>query len=178
MQNNPALKRYIYRKVVSSLYNKNRAALLERVIKQYGHAVQSLAFTYVKNRYDAEDIAQDVFLTYLQKAPPFATDQKEKAWLLTVTVNRCKSFLRNIRRTETQLPDDLSYLPQQEMDLMQAMLNLEEKYRLSLHLHYYEGYSIAEIAKLLHCPVATVGSRLARGREKLKQRLGEDYFEE
>lgn len=76
------------------------------------------------------------------------------------------------------LPEDLSYLPKREEDLMCAMLELDEKYRLPLHLHYYDGYSLSEIGKLLHCPPATVGSRLARGREKLKQKLGEDYFDE
>ena len=170
--------RYTFRRVVSKLHYSKQAMNLERVIRQYGRGVQSLAFAYVKNRYDAEDIAQEVFLTYLQKAPDFLDAQKEKSWLMTVTVNRCKSFLRDIRRTETQLPEDLSYLPKEEMDLMQAMLSLDEKYRLPLHLHYYEGYSINQIARLLRCPPATIGSRLARGREKLKQRLGEDYFEE
>lgn len=178
MQNFPSPMRYISRKVVSKLHMQSKAGALERVILQYGHGVQSLAFTYVKNRHDAEDIAQEVFLTYLQKAPSFANGKKEKSWLMTVTVNRCKSFLRDIRRTETHLPEDLSYLPKEEMDLMQAMLNMEEKYRLPLHLYYYEGYSLAEIGKLLRCPAATIGSRLARGREKLKQILGEDYYEE
>ena len=145
---------------------------------QYGRSVQSLAYSYLKNRYDAEDVAQEVFIAYLQKTPMFESSQKEKSWLMTVTVNRCKSFLRNIRRLEEPLPDDLSYLPKMEMDLMDAMFRLDEKYRLPLHLHYYEGYSIAEIGKLLHCPSATIGSRLARGRDKLKQELGEDYFEE
>lgn len=162
---------------MSKLKYINRTNDLERVIGQHGRSVQSLAYSYVKNRFDAEDIAQDVFIAYLQKAPLFESGQKEKAWLMTVTVNRCKSFLRNIRRLEEPLPDDLSYLPKMELDLMVAMLRLDEKYRLPLHLHYYEGYSIAEIGKLLRCPMATVGSRLARGREKLKQELGEDYFE-
>lgn len=148
------------------------------MIREYGHGVLSLAFTYVKNRPDAEDIAQEVFITYLRKAPRFETREKEKSWLMTVTANRCRSFLRDIRRREEPLPEDLSYLPKVEEDLMQAMLRLDEKYRLPLHLHYYEGYSLAEIGKLLRCPVATVGSRLARGREKLKSELGEDYFEE
>lgn len=178
LQKNPSLRRYIYRKVVSKLKIINRNKDLERVITQYGRSVQSLAFSYLKNRYDAEDISQEVFLSYLQKAPAFDNAQKEKSWLMTVTVNRCKSFLRNVRRLEEPLPDDLNYLPKVEMDLMNAMLQLDEKYRLPLHLHYYEGYSIAQIGKLLHCPAATVGSRLSRGREKLKQELGEDYFEE
>ena len=178
MQKYPSAMRYISRKVVSKLHKQNKAADLERVIQQYGHGVQSLAFTYLKNRHDAEDIAQEVFLTYLQKAPTFVDGQKEKSWLMTVTVNRCKSYLRDIRRTETQLPEDLSYLPKDELDLMQAMLGLDEKYRLPLHLYYYEGYSLAEIGKLLRCPAATIGSRLARGREKLKQILGEDFYED
>lgn len=156
----------------------NRKKELERVITQYSRSVQSLAFSYLKNRCDAEDVAQEVFITYLQKAPQFESGQKEKSWLMTVAVNRCKSLLRNVRRLEQPLPEDLSYLPKVEMDLMQAMLCLEEKYRVPLHLHYYEGYSISEIGKLLHCPAATIGSRLARGREKLKQELGEDYYEE
>lgn len=151
---------------------------LERVINQYGRNVQALAYSYVKNRCDAEDIAQDVFIAYFQKAPNFESSQKEKSWIMTVTVNRCKSFLRNIRRLEEPLPDDLSYLPKTEMDLMEAMLRMDQKYRLPLHLYYYEGYSIEEIGKLLHCPMATVGSRLARGRKKLNQELGDDYFEE
>ena len=97
---------------------------------------------------------------------------------MTVTVNRCKSVLRDLRRREVELPGDLSYLPKYEGDLMLAMLDLDEKYRVALHLHYYEGYSLAEIGRMLHCSGSTVGSRLTRGREKLKERLGEDYFEE
>ncbi len=163
---------------MSKLIFVNRNQDLERVIAQYGHSVQALAFSYVKNCYDAEDIAQEVFIAYLQKAPIFENASKEKSWIMTVTVNRCRSFLRNIRRMEAPLPEDLSYLPRLEFDLMNAMLHLDEKYRLPLHLYYYEGYSIGEISKLLRCPAATVGSRLARGREKLKQELGEDHFEE
>ncbi len=151
---------------------------LECVIDQYAHAVQSLAFTYLKNSHDAEDVAQDVFLTYMTKAPHFQTAQKEKAWLMTVTVNRCKSVLRSAWRRDVPLADDLSYLPQDENALLQAVLALDKKYRLSIHMHYYEGYTLSEIGKILHCSPATVGSWLARGREKLKKELGGDYFDE
>lgn len=147
-------------------------------IEHYGHKVQSLAFVYLKNPYDAEDIAQEVFITYMRKAPHFATSQKEKSWLLTVTANRCKSFLRSKQREELPLPENLSYLPSEESRVMQAVLGLEEKCRLPIHLHYYEGYSLKEIAKFLGCTTGTVGSWLARGRDKLKQELEEDYFDE
>ena len=172
------LMRYTVRKVVIRLDMNQKNARLEQSLARYGHSVMSLAFTYLKNRFDAEDVAQDVFLTYYLKAPQFTSEQKERSWLMTVTVNRCKSVLRDLRRRDVELPEDLSYLPKYEGDLMQAMLDLDEKYRVALHLHYYEGYSLAEIGRMLHCSVSTVGSRLTRGREKLKERLGEDYFEE
>ena len=151
---------------------------LEAVIKEYGRKVQSLAFVYLKNRYDAEDIAQEVFLTYYRKAPRFLNSQLEKAWLMKVTVNKCKSQLRTKYREELPLTEDISYLPPEESAVLEAVLSLEEKYRLPIHLHYYEGYSLEEIAKILHVRPGTVGSWLTRGREKLKQMFKEDYFEE
>ena len=150
---------------------------LENAINQYGHKVQSLAFVYLKNKYDAEDIAQDVFLTYYRKAPHFLSVQKEKAWLMKVTANKCKSLLRAKYREELPLTEELSYLPPEENSVMLAVLNLEEKYRLPIHLHYYEGYSIEEISAILRVRPGTVGSWLTRGREKLKQILKEDYDE-
>ena len=150
---------------------------LESAIKEYGRKVQSLAFVYLKNRYDAEDVAQEVFLTYYRKAPKFLNPQLEKAWLMKVTVNKCKSLLRAKYREELPLTEDISYLPPEENAVMEAVLALDEKYRLPVHLHYYEGYSLEEIAKILHVRPGTVGSWLNRGREKLKQALKEDYFE-
>ena len=150
---------------------------LEQAISRYGHQVQSFAFIYLKNKADAEDVAQDVFLTYYTKAPYFLSSQKEKAWLLKVAANRCLSLLRSPRREELPLPEDLSELPQEESDVLQAVMALEEKYRLPIHLHYYEGYSIGEIAKILKIPYGTVGSYLSRGREKLKLSLKEEEYE-
>lgn len=150
---------------------------LEAVIKEYGHRVQSLAFVYLKNRLDAEDIAQEVFLTYFHKAPRFFSSQSEKSWLMKVTVNKCRSLMRAKYRDEVPLTEDLCCLPPDEGAVMQAVLDLEEKYRLPIHLHYYEGYSLEEIAALLHTRPGTVGCWLSRGREKLKQVLKEDYFE-
>ena len=150
---------------------------LEAVIKEYGRKVQSLAFVYLKNRCDAEDIAQEVFLTYYRSAPRFLNSHLERAWLMKVTVNKCKSLLRAKYRDELPLTEDISYLTSEESMVLEAVLSLDEKYRLPIHLHYYEGYSLEEIAKILHVRPGTVGSWLTRGREKLKQTLKEDYFE-
>ncbi len=147
---------------------------LELAIREYGHRVQSLAFVYLKNKFDAEDAAQEVFLTYLRRAPHFLTAQKEKSWLMTVTANKCRDMLRAKHREELPLTEDLSYLPPGESDVLRAVLELEEIYRVPIHLHYYEGYSIREIAALLRVRPGTVGSRLSRGREILKKRLGDE----
>ena len=150
---------------------------VECAITQYGHRVQSLAYVYLKNRYDAEDVAQDVFITYFKKAPKFLTAQKENAWLMTVTANKCRSMLRRKYREEVPLPEDLCYLPPEENRVLLAVLSLEEKYRIPVHLHYYEGWSIEEIGRFLHVRPGTVGSWLSRARGKLKKELEEDYFE-
>lgn len=151
---------------------------VELAMKAYGHRVQSLAFVYLKNQYDAEDVSQEVFLTYYSRAPKFASAQKERSWLLTVTANRCKSLLRMKYREDQPLTEDLSYLPREESALMEAVLGLEKKYRLAVHLHYYEGYSLEEIGRLLHARPGTVGSWLSRAREQLKKELEADYYEE
>ena len=150
---------------------------VSQAISAYGRSVQSLAYVYMKSKFDAEDIAQDVFLTYLRKAPLFLSAQKERAWLMQVTANRCKSALRAKHREELPLTEDISYLPKEESTVLLAVLELEDKYRIPIHLHYYEGYSVAEIAKLMGVRRGTVGSWLSRGRDQLKKRLEADYFE-
>lgn len=140
----------------------------------YGPALQRLAYVYLKNIHDAEDAVQDVFLSYLRSTAVFSTEEQRRAWLMTVTANRCRSLLRSPRRQTEPLSEELACLPAEESDLLRAVLALEEKYRLPIHLYYYEGYSIAEIAALLHRSAATVGSQLSRGREKLRKMLEEE----
>ena len=147
-------------------------------VKIYAHSVQSLAFVFMKNKYDAEDIAQEVFLAYMKKAPHFPSAQSERSWLMTVTANKAKSLLRSAYRQDTALTDDLAELQEEEGSVLEAVLELEEKYRVPIHLHYYEGYTIGEIAKMMHVRYGTVGSWLSRGRELLKVKLKEDYFDE
>lgn len=143
-------------------------------MERYGPALQRLAYVYLKNIHDAEDAVQDVFLSYLRSTAVFSAEEQRRAWLMTVTANRCRSLLRSPRRQTEPLSEELACLPAEESDLLRAVLALEEKYRLPIHLYYYEGYSIAEIAALLHRSAATVGSQLARGREKLRKMLEEE----
>ena len=177
MQRFPFAVRYIYRKVVSNLNSTKPCNSVELAINRYGHAVQSLAFVYLRSKFDAEDVSQDVFLTYFRKAPLFLSAQKEKAWLMRVTANRSITLLREPHRKDTPLTEDLPELKKEEGDVLLAVLQLEEKYRIPIHLHYYDGYSLVEISKIMKIPYGTVGSYLSRGREQLRQILKEDYFE-
>ena len=173
MQNLAPLRRYTVGKAVRTLHTRDKADL-EQAVALYGGSVQRLAFAYLKNRCDAEDVAQEVFLAYLRSGAVFPHEEQRRAWLMTVTANRCRSLLRSPRRCTEPLTEDICYLPPEESAVLRAVLALEEKYRVPIHLHYYEAFSIAEIAALLRRPAATVGSQLARGREKLKKMLQEE----
>lgn len=156
----------------------NRNDMVERAVKDYTKTVVSISFTYTKNSCDAEDITQEVFLTLLKEEKEFESDEHLKAWLLRITINRCKNFLRSSWITKrTCMPDDLSYMPKNEQDLINIVLSLDKRYRIPIHLFYYEGYSIKEIAEILGEKSSTIGSRLERGRKKLKILLGGDKDE-
>ncbi|NLG26219.1 MAG: sigma-70 family RNA polymerase sigma factor [Clostridiales bacterium] len=152
---------------------RERAERARRAVAQYAGGLVRLAFAYLRNLQDAEDAAQDALLAYLRAAPAFRDDEHEKAWLIRVTINRCKNQLKSAWfRGRRPLPADLPGPTEEEGELIRAVMALDEKYRLPIHLHYYEGYAIAEIARLLGAKPATIGTRLARGRALLRERMG------
>lgn len=146
---------------------------VRRALDRYSQSLIKIAFAYLKNLADAEEVAQDVFLAYLQKRPVFENAEHEKAWLIRTTINKSKNMLKTgWFRSRNPVPDNLSYLPPEENEVLQAVLALDKKYRIPIHLHYYEGYSIQEIADILQAKPATVGTWLARGRLLLKEKIG------
>lgn len=153
-----------------------REASAAEAAAAYGLSIIRLAFAYVKNLQDAEDIAQEVLLAYLCKAPAFPDRGAEKAWIMRVTVNKSKDFLRSgWRRRRAELTENLSFLPPEEGEALHQLLALEEKYRIPVWLHYFYGYTIREIAGLLGAKPATVGTWLDRGRKILREKLGDDF---
>ena len=150
----------------------------EWVVETYSPMLLRIAFLYLKNTTEAEDIAQEVLLTYWQKEPDLPTEAARKSWLYKTASNRCKDHLRSHWfRKRTVLPENLSYLPPEDSDLLEAILKLDAKYRIPLHLHYYEGYSLKEIGSILGLRSATVGTRIHRGKELLKTMLGGNHYE-
>lgn len=151
---------------------------MQSMLETYSKTVLSVAYGYVKNMADAEDIAQDVFISLVESKVKFTNSEHEKAYIIRTTINRCKNFLRSAQiRRVVPLEDNLTTsMPEEQGELLAAVMGLPVKYRTVIHLYYYENYSIKEIAQAMHKNAATVGTLLARGRKLLKQALegGED----
>lgn len=144
----------------------------------YGAMVYRLAMVYLGRPADAEDIVQEAFLRLLSRAPSFADAEHEKRWLLRVTVNLCRDQLKGFwrKRTAALEPElsaqDPQFAPDSEtLGVAEAIVALPEQYKAPIHLHYCEGYSVAEIGEILHLGQSAVKMRLKRGRELLKLEL-------
>ena len=146
----------------------------EEKVRKYADTVYRIAISILKNKEEAEDAFQEVFMKFCYKAPDFETEEYEKAWIIRVTVNTCKDILKSawLRRRQ-DLEEDIPYLTPEEDSTYYEIMKLPEKYRISIYLFYYEGYKIAEISKLLGTKESTVKSQLMRGREILKENLEE-----
>ena len=148
---------------------------VSRLVETYSSMLLRLACTRLENPADAEDVVQEVFLKLLTAHPSFRDAEHEKAWLIRTTLHRAADLRKAASRRNVPLEEALlASAPEPEDRLLAAVRALPEKYGAVIHLHYYEGYSLKEIGKLLGLPAATVGTRLARGRERLRQSLKEE----
>ena len=148
---------------------------VSRLVETYSPMLLRLACTRLENPADAEDVVQEVFLKLLTACPAFRDAAHEKAWHIRTTLHRAADLRKAASRRNVPLEEALlASAPEPEDRLLAAVRALPEKYDAVIHLHYYEGYSLKEIGKLLGLPTATVGTRLARGRERLRQSLKEE----
>ena len=146
------------------------------LVKQYAPAVYRLAYARTGSRADAEDVMQEVFLRLVKAGPDFDNEEHAKAWLLRVASNCANDLFRlPWRRREEPLDENLSAPERPEEGIVtQAVLSLPARYRIPIHLYYYEGYSVAEIARILGRSEGTVKSRLFRARDLLRNQLREE----
>ena len=148
---------------------------LEKLVVQYEHTLFRAALAILGDAPEAEDAVQDTFLRYLEKRPEFRDEGHEKAWLLKVTANGCKSRLRARRRhPQTELLDIYPAPDAPTRELVEAVMALPEGQRAAVHLHYYEGYSTDEIAAILGRRPGTVRCDLTRARQALRELLSEE----
>ena len=146
-----------------------------REVHRWGDLVYRLALARTASVPDAEDVFQEVFLRYFRHEERFQSDEHRKAWLIRCTVNRAKSLTASPWRKRT-VPLETAWEVGVEDDyreVYRAVLSLPGKYRAVIHLHYFEGLSVMEIAQMLQVPEGTVKSQLSRGRALLREMLKE-----
>ena len=157
-------------------------AEVNRVVDEYADMIKRVCFYHLKNEADTEDVFQNVFLKYMLYEGQFADREHEKAWLLRVAINASKDYLRSFFRRNVVSFEALHEVEAEEAEehreVLEAVLSLPVKYKDTIYLHYYEGYSAAEIGRILGKKENTVYSLLFRGREMLKEKLGGDGIDE
>lgn len=157
---------------------------IRHILDVHGDALYRSAYLLLGNPHDVQDVLQEVLLRFLEKAPTFASAEHERAWLLRVTNNCCMDCLRFRRKhayTDLDLLRECLPAPEQQA-FLEELYALPAKWKSVLILHYFEGYSVAEIAKILRLSESAVKKRLQRGREALKLMLSEsekgDFYEQ
>ena len=148
---------------------------LSRVMEAYADMVRRICFLHLKNKYDTEDVFQNVYLKYLLYDKPFESREHEKAWFARVAINACTDHLRYAARRKwvplDMIEEEREVLDDMSSEVLEAVLSLPEKYRNVIYLHYYEDYPAVEIARILGKKENTVYSWLSRARELLRERL-------
>jgi RNA polymerase sigma-70 factor (ECF subfamily) len=147
---------------------------IEEIYMRHADMVYSVSFSYMKNTEDTKDIVSEIFLKLLQKKIRFNDAEHEKAWLLRTAVNLCKDSLKNWRRKNENI-DDYENLsganPFDADETYKIVMELPERYKAVIYLHYYEGYTSKEIGKMLKKPQSTILSHLREARKLLKEVL-------
>lgn len=152
---------------------------VEEAFEKYGDRLFTLAFSICQNRADADDVVQDTFIKYYTNNVDYMDESHLRAWLMRVAINRSKdlvsSFWHKNKSEWQEYMNDLEFTEPEDSNLFDAVMRLPEKYRIAVHLFYYEEYSVSEIAGLLKTREGTVKSQLSRGRKLLKNMLMEEW---
>lgn len=150
----------------------------EYLANTYGDAILRLSYIYLKNIHDAQDVCQTVLVKLLTRPKEFDDPARERAYVLKTAANTCKDVLKSPWHSRTCDLSACAEVPAPEIpdgSVLWAVQQLPEKYQAVIHLFYYEGYPAMDIGRILGITTATVHTRLARGRARLKELLGEDY---
>ncbi len=160
--------------------NEEVCTSLEELAKKYNGMISKIAFHFVKNKEDTEDIAQEAYIKWITQKPSFKDAKHEKAWLIRITINLSKNHVNTAwyRKTKSvALCPPVAISISSNSDVLDEVLSLPQKYRIVIYLYYYEGYKSDEIAEILKKNPKTIRTQLARARSILKTKLGDDDYE-
>ena len=155
---------------------------LHELAAMYQDNLFAVAFNICQNTQDAEDVIQDTFVQYYTTKKEFENEQHIRAWLLRVVINKAKNVTRTFwRRNKISIEDYMETLtfdtPESET-LFETVMQLPEKYRIVIHLYYYEDYAVSEIADILKLSESNVKTRLSRGRAMLRKELEGEWVDD
>ena len=152
---------------------------VQELFEKYQDNLYIIAFNVCKNAEDAKDVVQDTFIQYYSAKKEFDNEQHIRAWLIRVAINKAKNMNRTFwRKNKMSLEDymeTLTFETPESSELFEAAMSLPEKYRIVVHLFYYEDYSIHEIAGILKLSESNVKVRLSRARSLLREKLQEEW---
>lgn len=151
---------------------------IDRIVLHYGTMLYRICLVMLGNHSDAEDAVQNTFLAYLQKAPPFAGAEHEKAWLIKVATNQCRNMRRFWRaHPQVEFADIQCHLPDaQSSGILEALMQLPERFRIVMILYYVEEYSMEAIAGIIGRTTSAVKMRLQKGRRLLEETYRREYL--
>ena len=145
------------------------------LVERWGDSLYRAAFAVCRNPQDAEDVVQETLLAYYRSDKEFDSDEHIRAWLIRVAVNKAKNaticFWRRNRRNLEDYVESLTFEVDSDRELLDTVLRLPERYRIVIHLFYYEEMPVRDIAKALNTSEQNVKTRLSRARDKLRQQL-------
>ena len=153
---------------------QKRKTDFEDTYNKYADMLFRLSLSYVRHKEDAEDIVQEAFISYINASPHFADESHKRAWLIKVTVNKCRDMARRKGIRQSVSYDEIGEIASDNeicsdsMEIMCALQKLPESIKSAVVLHYFEGFSVAETAKILSLSASAVKMRLSRGRQMLK----------
>lgn len=154
---------------------------LNRALERYSDTVRRLCMIRLKNYADTEDIFQTVFLKYVLSSAAFESEEHEKAWFIRVTINACKDLLKSFFRSRSvsleEIAEQAAEIPEDNREVLEAVLSLPQKYREVVYLHYFEDYTAPQIGQILGKNVNTVYTLLTRARQMLREKLGGEEYE-
>lgn len=152
-----------------------------QAVKRNSQRLFVIAFSYLKNKHDAEDALQNTFLKLWESKIEFDDDLGIDKWLTKVLVNDCKNFFNLSFRQNKSIEEvyDVSTFDKYfNVDLYNAVMSLNKKERLCVILFYYDDLTISDISKVTGIKESTVKSLLKRSRNKLKLKLGDEWIYE
>ncbi|WP_442598326.1 sigma-70 family RNA polymerase sigma factor [Neobacillus sp. D3-1R] len=162
---------------------KNQEEVLENIMNSYGSAIKSLIYSYMKDWEITSDLTQEVLVTIYLKLDTFHHKSSLKTWIYSIAINKCKDYMKSWHYRNTVINEKLFFFmrdskktPEEQIieksnnkELEKAIWSLPLKYREVFLLYYYQDFSLEEVSEALGIPIATVKTRLYRGKEKVKK---------